>query len=77
MIRCSFCKKNSKAGETTHKVVAEVRKRIYDVPTNNARKRTSLSFTEIVKEVVACTPCVTGGKDVQKVGDTLVVQGLF
>jgi hypothetical protein len=77
MIRCSFCKKNSKAGETTHKIVVEVRKRTYEVPTNSIRKRTALSFTEVVKEVRACTPCVSGGEVIETVGNTLVVKGLF
>jgi hypothetical protein len=77
MIRCSFCKTKSKSGETTHKVVAEVRKVVYDVPTNTNRKRTPFSFHEIVKEVVSCGPCVGTGKDIEKVGNTLVVKGLF
>lgn len=77
MIRCSFCKKNSKPAETTHKVVVEVRKVSYEQPTNPNRTRTSMSFTEVVKEVVACGGCVQDSKYVQRVGNTLVTTVLF
>lgn len=77
MIRCSFCKKNSKPGETTHRVTVEARKVTYEQPSNPNRKRTPNSFTEIVKEVVACTPCATTSKDITRVGNTLVTTTFF
>ena len=77
MTNCSYCKKPTKAGEPVNKVVVSIRNKNYEQPTNTNRRRTELSFTEIVKEVVACLTCANTSKDIQRVGSTLVGRGII
>jgi hypothetical protein len=71
MQTCAYCKKSTKAGEPTNKVVVELRSRVYEtVVPSQVRKRTPLSFLETVKEVVACNPCVE--KHAKRIGNAII-----
>jgi len=72
MHHCGFCHKQSKSGEAANKVVVETRKKVYNDPPNYERKRTPMSFREVVHEMIACAKCASDPGLVKKVGNTLV-----
>ncbi len=67
---CAYCQRSTKAGEPTNKVVVEIRPRTYDTVPSQVRRRTPLSFIEIVKEVVACNPCVE--RHAKRLGNAII-----
>jgi hypothetical protein len=69
---CQSCKKMSKPNETANKAVVETRKKVYNELPNNARRRTPMSFMEIVREIVICAKCAANTNLFKKVGNTLL-----
>lgn len=72
MFYCQCCKKISKPTETMNKVVVETQKKAYEDPINHARKRTPMSFQEIVREIVVCNKCAGDTSLFKKVGNNLI-----
>jgi len=60
MYKCGLCGTLSKPTEPANRVVTQTRPKVYDVPqSSKSKRRTPRSFTEIVKEVLACLSCAT------------------
>lgn len=90
MHNCGICGKTSQPGETSNRVVTDTRPKSYvgyfytdkdgrkqSVEVNNSRRRTLLSFKEIVSEVLACNSCATNPSKTKKIGNTLVSVDVF
>lgn len=77
MHNCGLCGTSSKPGERAEHVVMTTRAKQYEEPTNSGRRRTVMSFKEIVREILVCTKCACDSSRVKKVGKILIGVGEF